>query len=211
MSESDLLRELEEVGYSVGSLADLRTSGVRYREAISVVLSGLRRATTDHKVKGEIVRALSVPWAKPAATGPLIEEFMQVEDETGMGLRWTVGNALEVLWDDARFDDLVALARDESFGMAREMVVLGLGRSKKPEAGEVLLELLEDPVVSGHAVKALRKLKVPAARAGLERMLCRPEWDRGRASLVPGGSEQPGPRFPTAGVRSAAAVRAGGR
>jgi HEAT repeat protein len=34
-----------------------------------------------------------------------------------------------------------------------------------------LIELLDDPVVNGHAVKALRKLKVPAARAGLQRML----------------------------------------
>ncbi len=35
----------------------------------------------------------------------------------------------------------------------------------------MLTELLDDPVVGGHAVAALRKLKVPAARAGLERML----------------------------------------
>ena len=86
-------------------------------------------------------------------------------------LRWAIGNALEVLWDDSRFDDLVSLARDTSFGKAREMVVLGLGRSKRPEAPDVLMKLLDDPVVSGHAVKALRKLKVPAARPGLERML----------------------------------------
>lgn len=158
------------MGYDVGSVADLRTSGVRYRDAIPVLLAGLQCAE-DRKVKGEIVRALSVPWAKPAATGPLIEEFKQVEDETGMGLRWTVGNALEVVWDDARFDDLVSLVRDETFGKAREMIVLGLGRSKKPEAGAVLIELLGDPVVSGHAVKALRKLRIPAARPGLERML----------------------------------------
>jgi hypothetical protein len=46
-------------------------------------------------------------------------EFKQVEDETGRGVRWTVGNALEVLWDDSRFDELVALARDESYGKAR--------------------------------------------------------------------------------------------
>lgn len=170
LRESDVLRELEGVGYSFGSLSELRTSGLRYRQAIPVLLSGLQRAT-DQKVKGEIVRALSVPWAKPAATGSLVEQFRLVDDESGMGLRWTVGNALEVVWDDSRFDDLVALARDESFGKAREMVVLGLARSKKPEAGEVLLELLKDPVVSGHAVKALRKLKFPAARPGLERML----------------------------------------
>ena len=168
--ERDVLNDLALVGYAVDSLADLRNSGMRYRDAVPILISGLRRVS-DQKVKGEIVRALSVPWAKPAATGPLIEEFKRVEDETGMGLRWTVGNALEVVWDYARFDDLVALARDESYGKAREMVVLGFGRSERQEAGAVLIELLDDPVVSGHAVKALRKLKVPAAREGLARML----------------------------------------
>ena len=168
--EAAVLEALAAVGYDVESIADLRTSGVRYRDAIPVLLSGLQRSG-DQKVKEEIVRALSVPWAKPAATGPLIEEFKQVEDETGLGLRWTVGNALEVVWDDARFDDLVSLARDATFGRAREMVVLGLRRSKKPEAGAVLIELLDDPVVSGHAVTALRKLRIPEARPGLERML----------------------------------------
>lgn len=165
-----MLEALAAVGYDVESIADLRNSGVRYRDAIPVLLSGLQRSG-DQKVKEEIVRALSVPWAKPAATGPLIEEFKQVEDETGLGLRWTVGNALEVVWDDARFDDLVSLARDATFGRAREMVVLGLRRSKKPEAGAVLIELLADPLVSGHAVTALRKLRIPEARPGLERML----------------------------------------
>ena len=168
--EGALLEALAAVGYDVESIADLRTSGVRYRDAIPVLLSGLQRSG-DQKVKEEIVRALSVPWAKPAATGLLIEEFKQVEDETGLGLRWTVGNALEVVWDDAWFDDLVSLARDATFGRAREMVVLGLRRSKKPEAGAVLIELLDDPVVSGHAVTALRKLRIPEARPGLERML----------------------------------------
>ena len=165
-----MLRQLATLGYEFGALADLRRSGLWYREAIPVLLSGLQHSTDD-KVKGEIVRALSVPWARPAATRPLIEQFKQVEDQTGMGLRWTVGNAIEVVWDDSCFDDLASLARDKRFGKAREMVVLGLAKSKRPEAGEVLIELLDDQVVSGHAVMALRKLKVPAARAGLERML----------------------------------------
>lgn len=168
--EGEVLRELAVVGYEFESLADLRTSGVRYREAIPVLLSGLASGA-DRKVKGEIVRALTVPWAKPAATRTLTEQFREVEDETGMGLRWSIGNALEVVWDDSCFDDLVGLAQAVEFGKAREMVVLGLARSKRSEAGEVLIELLDDSVVNGHAVKALRKLKVPAAWAGLEQML----------------------------------------
>ena len=137
--------------------------------------------------KEEIVRALSVPWARGEALDPLIEAFRATPrgDQSEELLRWAIGNALEVLWDDSRFDELVALARDESFGKAREMVTLGLGRSKRPEAGKVLIELLDDSVVSGHAVKSLRKLRVPQARAGLERMLAdKRAWVRKEAQLA---------------------------
>lgn len=173
--EGPILRSLREIGYDVGSLAELRHSGVRYRKAIPVLVAALPQVS-EMKTLMEVVRVLSVPWATPAATLPLIELFRSVEDDTGLGVRWAVGNALDVTWSDNYFDELVELARDGAFGRSREMVVVGLGRSKKPEAGEVLIELLNDPVVSGHAVKALRNLKVPAARPGLERML-----DDGRA------------------------------
>jgi HEAT repeat protein len=168
--EGPILAKLVEAGYDVGSLAELRHSGVRYRKAVPVMIAALSEIT-EQKTLMEIVRALSVPWAKPDATGPLVELFRRVEDSTGLGLRWAVGNALDVTWDDARFDDLVELVRDRSYGRAREMVVLGLARTKRPEAGDILIGLLGDPDVNGHAVKALRKLKVPGARPGLERML----------------------------------------
>src|SRR5690606_22531025 len=130
-----------EAGFEFESLSELRISGQRYRRAIPVLLSALSQIT-DVKLAGEVVRALSVPWARPDATGPLVEEFRNVDDETGLGLRWTVGNALEVVWDDSYFEDLAALAREVRYGRAREMVVLGLGRSKRPEAVDVLIELL---------------------------------------------------------------------
>jgi hypothetical protein len=167
-----LLADLALVGFEVGSVSELRTSGTRYREAIPVLVRWLPRAKSSAE-KEEIVRALSVPWAREQALVPLLEEFRAVPLSAGPQgelLRWAVGSGIEVLWDDARFEELVEVARDERFGKAREMVVLGLGRSKRPEAGDVLIALLEDPVVSGHAVKALGKLRVPRARPGLERM-----------------------------------------
>lgn len=168
--EGPILASLQEAGYEVGSLAELRHSGVRYRKAIPILVAALPRVT-EKKTLMEVVRALSVPWAKPAATRPLIELFRRVEDSTGLGVRWAVGNALDVAWNDDDFDELVDLARDRSYGRSREMIVLGLARSNRPEAGDVLVELLKDADVNGHAVKALRKLKLPAARFGLERML----------------------------------------
>ncbi len=169
-NEEPILRRLREVGYDVHSLAGLRHSGERYRDAIPILIAALSELS-DEKTLTEVVRALTVPWARPAATGPLIELFREVEDHSGLGLRWVIGNALDVVWSDDYFDDLVNVARDREFGRAREMVVLGFARSKRSEAGGVLLELLDDLDVNGHAVKALRTLKIPSARPGLEGML----------------------------------------
>lgn len=168
--EGPILASLREVGYDVGSLAELRHSGVRYRKAIPVLVAALPQVA-ESKTLMEVVRVLSVPWAKPAATKPLIDLFRRVDDPTGLGVRWAAGNALDVTWSDDYFDELVGLARDRSFGRSREMLVLGLARSKRAEAADVLVDLLDDPDVNGHAVKALRKVKTHAARVGLERML----------------------------------------
>jgi hypothetical protein len=182
--EEPILAELAVAGFETRSLADLRHSGVRYRDAVPVLVGWLSKIA-DPKVKEEIVRALSVPWAKRVATRPLIGEFRRVDasvDPTGSGLRWAIGNALDVLFDDASFDELAELARDRRYGKARQMVVLGLGKSKRPEAVGVLLGLVDDPDVDGHAVKALGKLKAPAARAVLERKLGDERaWVRGEA------------------------------
>ncbi len=171
--EEPILAALEAVGFAVRSVADLRHSGARYREAIPVLVDWLPRVA-DPKVKGEIVRALSVPWAKPLAIEPLLREFRHLQasaDPTGTGLRWTIGNALEVLFADAELEAFTDLARDERYGKARQMIVLGLGKSKRPEVVEVLLNLIDDPDVDGHAVKALGKLKAPSARSALENKL----------------------------------------
>ncbi len=104
-------------------------------------------------------------------------------DPKGELLRWAVGNALWVLWDDTRFDELVDLAQDPRFGKAREMIVLGAGKSKRPEAVDVLVALLDDPVVNGHAAKAFGKTPAPPrARPGLERLAAdRRSWVRKEA------------------------------
>lgn len=172
-AEEPLLADLAVAGYRLDSLDDLRRSRARYRAAVPVLLRWLPRVT-DRDVKESIVRALSVPWARPEAARPLIEEFRRVDstvDPDGSGLRWTIGNALEVVGDDSVFDKLVDLARDRSYGIARQMVVLGLGRSNDSRAASVLVELLHDEDVSGHAVKALGKLKAPETRPALEPML----------------------------------------
>lgn len=168
-----VLADLALAGYEFDSLDDLRHSGVRYRSAVPVLLKWLP-LVSDLEVKAKIARALSVPWARPTAAHALIDEFKAADaeiDPEGTGYRWVVGNALEVVGDDSVFGELSGLALDRGYGKARQMVVLGLGRSKDPRALGVLVELLDDDDVSGHAVRALGKLGEPAARPAIESML----------------------------------------
>jgi HEAT repeat protein len=183
-SSGSLLGELAEAGFPVGSLTELRTSGQRYRAAVPVLLRWLP-LVSDRNLKEDLVRALSVPWARPVAARPLLDEFDRVEmsdDPTGTGLRWAIGNALSIVADDSVFDELVRIVENRAFGKARQMVVIALGRSKRREAVPVLIGLLDDDDVSGHAVKALAKLRSHDARPALERMVNDPRsWVRKEA------------------------------
>lgn len=140
------MADLAQAGFEFDSLTDLRVSGRRYRGAYRYLLRWLPQVS-DLVVKEQIVRALSVPWARPAAASSLIEEFRTIEgegDPTGTGIRWAIGNALSIVGDDSVFEDLAAIAKERHFGKSRQMIVVGLGRSRKPEVVPLLIDLLDD-------------------------------------------------------------------
>lgn len=112
----------------------------------------------------------SVPWAKPLATPALIEAFRVLpasDDPEGTGLRWAIGNALEVLADKSLLDELIEIARDRRYGLARQMVVLGLARPRDERVIPILISLLDDEDVQGHAALALGKLRARDAHVAL--------------------------------------------
>ncbi len=169
-----LVDDLAAVGYDVDSPWDFLNQDRRWDAAVPVLLRWLPLTEAPRDKEG-IVRALSVPWARPEAVEPLIHEYKAIPvpgTQREQSLRWAVGNALGVLWDDTCFDELVALVRDQRYGKAREMLALGLRRSKRPEASEVLVDLLDDPDVDGHAADSLarRRLVPPRSRTALERL-----------------------------------------
>lgn len=168
--EETVAGQLREAGFDVSTISELRESGTRYRAAIPILLEALS-AARDRRVVNELVRALSVPWAKPDAVPVLLRKFHEFDDGRELGTRWAIGNALEVTWTDEHFEELASLAEAQTFGRSREMIVLGLAKSKDPRAAGVLVGLLDDSDVNGHAVSALTKVKTPAAREGLQRML----------------------------------------
>lgn len=182
--EASILSTLSELGYNYNSLAELRQSGTRYTKAIPALIGELS-ADNDPRLLEEVVRALSVPWAAPYAVEPLIRLFRAISnavDPSGLGVRWTIGNALYALYSDEYFPEFAELVTERKFGRARQMVVLGLGKSKNPDAVQVLLGLVDEPGIDGHAVQALARFRSPLARLAFESKLSdKRSWVRRQA------------------------------
>jgi HEAT repeats len=175
-----LIDELVGKGYDVRSLDELRRSGKKYRSAIPTLVDWLSRVSSV-EAKESIVRALSVPWAKPTAGPVLIREFETAPKEAE-GLRWSIGNALEVVADSNLLEKLIEIVTNKENGKPREMAVLALSKIRDPRSVEVLIDLLDDEQVAGHAVMALRKLKAPQALHHLVKFADHPQaWIRNEA------------------------------
>ncbi len=172
-----VVTDLASVGYVVESVGDLRRLGRPYTEAVPVLVRWL--TDVDYPpLKKDILQALSVPWARGASVA-LVREFERVEDATGTGIRWAIGNALEALASDEIAEEMFRLATERRFGRAREMVVLGLGKLRDPRVVEVLLNLLSDDEMMVPALGALGMLRATVARSRIEPFLTHPTpWVR---------------------------------
>lgn len=171
-----LIRELSEYGFHVESVGDLiQKQGVEYRnhaeKIVSLLVKWLPLVTYD-ALREDIIRTLAVPWANPIALKPLLHEFRKTSD---FNEKWVLGNSLSVIADDSIFEDLIELVTDKKNGHSREMLIIGLGNLKdekhKEEAINVLIKLLDDDEVTGHAIVALNKLKAIRAKPYLKKFL----------------------------------------
>lgn len=88
----------------------------------------------------------------------LLKEFQKAPKELE-DVWWRIGNALEVIRPSREEDikEMMNLALGKKYGRNREMLVLALGKSKNNIAIPVLIQLLDDEDVSGHALLALRE------------------------------------------------------
>lgn len=93
-----------------------------------------------------------------------------------------VANALSITADDSVYETIVELVREPAYGRAREMLAVALGNMKNPQAVDILIKLLDDEDVAGHAVMGLGKLGAERARPHVERFLTHPKtWIRNEA------------------------------
>jgi len=179
-ASAPVLTDLAQVGFNLEWVSDLYSKKLNYKDAIPILIKWLPRIE-NLDVKEDIVRALSVSWAKHTAAPKLmVEEFRKYGAYPG--LLWAIGNALSVVANDDVLNDIVGLIRDKTYGKAREMLVVALGNMKSPDVKYTLIELLEDEDLAGYAIMALGKLKCKEARPFIERFLTHPKsWVRREA------------------------------
>ena len=123
----------------------------------------------DSVEKEVIARSLTgTKTAAPAAARAILVEFRSapMDDET---TKWAYGNALATLADAGVADDLIELLGDPRHGRARQMLCDALKRTKDPRAPDVLIELIDDDEIAGHAISALRSYGPKSALPHLRR------------------------------------------
>jgi hypothetical protein len=161
-----LLEELKKDGFEVQTVADLRHIGRSYRDEIPLLLSWLQKIA-NVGVKEEIVRCLTLDNAPPLVGQNLIREFLRSDNDI---LKWTIGNALSEVADESVLREMLQIIEDKCHGKSRQMIVLGVGRFQDPAVYDVLVRLLDDEEVCGHAAMALGKLAYVPAREALLRL-----------------------------------------
>jgi hypothetical protein len=113
----------------------------------------------DVGARQSIIRSLTgEPEARShGAARVLVGEFERSLDNPN--LAWAAGNALATLAKGSDADDLIRLLRDRRFGKSREMLCEALKRTGDTRTPAVLLEVIEDDDVAGHAIAVLRSLR----------------------------------------------------
>jgi HEAT repeat protein len=186
----DLLAELNTGGFAVESIRDLRTSGKTYEAAIPILLTWLPRVTNPH-VKEDLVRTLSVPFARTALPF-LLTAFDESEDASD-ALRWAIANGIEVLADNSTLEWLLYRVHNRVLGRSRQMLVMALGKLNDPRSVTALVQLLRDDAVCGHALKTLNRLRAKVPPAAVESLLNHPQaWVRSEAAKLLGRKERRG-------------------
>jgi hypothetical protein len=156
----------EDLGRFVRNVEHFRPSTFDERAAMPVLMRELARLT-DPKLVSAVAGHLARGWARPDAFIPLREAFIrwaEADPVTG----WHIGDALAVAATKDQLDDLLTLCLERRYGMARQMLVMALGRFRAdPRVADAVWTLAADEDVALHALSALRR--VSGAQAALNR------------------------------------------
>jgi hypothetical protein len=148
LAEKPIVADLAAKGRNVESVWDLVNMPPNYAEAIPVLLKHLVLPYHD-RIREGIARALAVKEAA-YAWPTLVSEYRKAPsgydgDGIRMGTKDALAVALSVTTTGATLGELIALAKDQSQGASRILLLHGLRKSKNPAAKEAIEELASDP------------------------------------------------------------------
>jgi len=150
LDKEKLLQEIREKGIEINNIDDLKKIDMSYSDIVPIILKYLLDIE-DESDKDFLVRCLGVKGFRDASI-PLINEFYKSHN---LFYKWAIGNSLAIIQDDTIIDELVKIALEKEHGIARQMIVHGLGYFKEENVKLSLIELLDDEEVVGHAIFAL--------------------------------------------------------
>ena len=138
-----------------------------YRRAAPILLRWLPKIE-DPRTRESIIRSVTGEAEAGAHGGAkaMIEEFGRSADDHS--LAWIAGHALSTLAAPSDADAIIGLLHDRRFGHGRQPLCDALKRTKDPRTPHVLVELLDDDDVNGHAISALRAMRNQDALAALK-------------------------------------------
>ena len=152
LDKEKLIQEVREKGVEITNINDLMKINMKYRDLVPILLKHLNEVT-DESDKEFIVRCLGVKGFVEAAK-PLISEFYK---SNNVRFKWAIGNSLSIIADEESLPEMIKIAQEKEHGIARQMIVDGLGAFKREDVKSVLVKLLNDDDVVGHAISGISK------------------------------------------------------
>ena len=177
LDKEKLIEEVREKGVEIANINDLMKINMRYRDLVPILLKHLNEVT-DESDKEFIVRCLGVKGFVEAAK-PLISEFYKSNNVT---YKWAIGNSLSIISDIESLPELIKIAQEKEHGIARQVIVDSLGVYKSDDVKPVLISLLNDDEVVGHAISGISKTGEKALIKHIEPFLTyKVKWVRNEA------------------------------
>lgn len=163
LDREKFLNDIRAKGVEISNINDLMKLDKRYKDLVPIFVEHLRNID-DESDKEFLVRCLGVKGFNEA-TEQLLSEFNNTDKVT---YKWAIGNTLSVIEDKSKLNELLEIVQNKEHGIARQMIVIAIGKMKAKEAFPVLLNLLKDEDVVGHAIDALSYYKDPTVIPYLE-------------------------------------------
>jgi hypothetical protein len=144
-----------DFAHNSGDPVDLLVNGgISAKPYQDILISYLDSALPPNELQ-MVIRALSEKGVVQA-TGRLLCFFEDARFKAYPSLLWAVGNAVHAIAGQNHLRKVLAVCRRDDLGGARQMLVLHLARFKDTdEVFQVLISLLDDETVRGHALEAL--------------------------------------------------------